>query len=340
MNSPLVIPLPMGGNLKIYKVRKPDLKIAVPIALILIFILLYFTFKSIKDALLIYTAIPLAAIGGVFLLGIRGMPFSISAGVGFIALFGIAVLNGIVLIEHFRELKNQGFASMETLIKQGTKDRLRPVLLTATAAALGFLPMALSTNAGAEVQRPLATVVIGGLVSATLLTMVVLPVLYSIFNSSYRKRRIKGRTGSNKVLGILIFLFAASTYAQQPGLTLNELIPMALENNQGIQAAKLRLNKSEALKGTAFGFNKTEVFYSYDQNNRAINGLPLDVFGLRQDFLFPTVYGSQLKVQKANIAVERDSYEIRGKNDPERSNESVPSISDYQRERRYRIPPE
>src|SRR5690606_20048037 len=114
------------------------------------------------------------AVGGVFLLWIRGMPFSISAGVGFIALFGIAVLNGIVLIEHFKELKKEKFDSMEALIKQGTQDRLRAVMLTASAAAMGFLPMAISTSAGAEVQRPLATVVIGGLFSATILTLVVL----------------------------------------------------------------------------------------------------------------------------------------------------------------------
>ena len=113
---------------------------------------------------------------------LRGLPFSISAGVGFIALFGIAVLNGIVLIEHFKELKKHSFESLDALIKQGTKDRLRAVLLTASAAALGFLPMAISTNAGAEVQRPLATVVIGGLFTATILTLVVLPVLFSIFD--------------------------------------------------------------------------------------------------------------------------------------------------------------
>ncbi len=173
-----------GGQFENLQSAKSRLIIAVPIALLLIFILLYFAFNSIKEALLIFSAIPLSAVGGIFLLWIRDMPFSISAGVGFIALFGIAVLNGIVLIEHFKELKTKGFTDMETLIKQGTKDRLRAVLLTAAAAALGFLPMAISTNAGAEVQRPLATVVIGGLVTATLLTLIVLPVLYSYFTST------------------------------------------------------------------------------------------------------------------------------------------------------------
>ncbi len=214
ISLPVGYTISYGGQFENLKSAEARLKIAVPIALILIFIMLFFTFNSVKEALLIYSAIPLAAIGGVLLLWIRGLPFSISAGVGFIALFGIAVLNGIVLIEHFKELKKQGFADMETLIKQGTKDRLRPVLLTAAAAALGFLPMAVSTNAGAEVQRPLATVVIGGLVSATLLTLVVLPVLYARFNSSYSHRRVPGRISSKKTLGILFILMSLGVSGQ------------------------------------------------------------------------------------------------------------------------------
>jgi cobalt-zinc-cadmium resistance protein CzcA len=145
---------------------------------------LFFALSSIKEALMIYTAIPFSAVGGILLLYFRGMPFSISAGVGFIALFGIAVLNGIVLIEHFKELQKEHSGDLKSLILRGTKERLRPVLLTAAAAAMGFLPMAISTSAGAEVQRPLATVVVGGLISATLLTMIVLPVLYTMFHST------------------------------------------------------------------------------------------------------------------------------------------------------------
>ncbi len=136
---------------------------------------------------MIYSAIPLSAVGGVLFLYIRDLPFSISAGVGFIALFGIAVLNGIVLIEQFKELKHEGITNINKRIIMGTQLRLRPVLLTAAAAALGFLPMAISTNAGAEVQRPLATVVIGGLITATLLTLVVLPVLYAMFDKKETK---------------------------------------------------------------------------------------------------------------------------------------------------------
>ncbi len=172
-----------GGQFENLQSAKDRLLIAVPVSLVLIFILLYFAFNSVKEALLVYSAIPLSAVGGILFLWARDLPFSISAGVGFIALFGIAVLNGIVLIEHFKELKQHEKLSIHQLIIKGATDRLRPVLLTALAAALGFLPMAISTMAGAEVQRPLATVVIGGLFTATLLTLVVLPVLFKLMES-------------------------------------------------------------------------------------------------------------------------------------------------------------
>jgi heavy metal efflux system protein len=172
-----------GGQFENLQSAKDRLLIAVPVSLVLIFILLYFAFHSVKEALLVYSAIPLSAVGGILFLWARDLPFSISAGVGFIALFGIAVLNGIVLIEHFKELKHHEKLSIHQLILKGATDRLRPVLLTALAAALGFLPMAISTMAGAEVQRPLATVVIGGLFTATLLTLVVLPVLFKLMES-------------------------------------------------------------------------------------------------------------------------------------------------------------
>lgn len=174
--------LKYGGQFENLKNAKDRLLIAVPIALLLIFILLFFTFNSITQALLIFTAIPLSAIGGVAALWLRQMPFSISAGIGFIALFGVAVLNGIVLIAFFNRLKKEGMTNVTERILVGAKVRLRPVIMTASVAALGFLPMALSNGDGAEVQQPLATVVIGGLVSATLLTLLVLPILYSLFD--------------------------------------------------------------------------------------------------------------------------------------------------------------
>jgi heavy metal efflux system protein len=167
-----------GGQFENLQQAQARLSIAVPVALLLIFALLFFTFHSVKQSLLIFTAIPMAAIGGVFALLLRGMPFSISAGIGFIALFGVAVLNGIVLIAEFNRLKNEGLNDIKEIIFKGTQVRLRPVLMTAAVASLGFLPMALATSAGAEVQKPLATVVIGGLVTSTFLTLVVLPCLY------------------------------------------------------------------------------------------------------------------------------------------------------------------
>ena len=172
-----------GGAFENLNAAKQRLMIAVPVSLILIFILLFFAFNSAKQGLLIYSAIPLSAIGGIFFLAIRGMPFSISAGVGFIALFGVAVLNGIVLIAEFNRLKTGGMTDLKQIVLEGTKLRLRPVMMTAFVASLGFLPMALSNGAGAEVQRPLATVVIGGLMIATLLTLFVLPILYMLFES-------------------------------------------------------------------------------------------------------------------------------------------------------------
>lgn len=167
-----------GGSFENLQEAKSRLMVAVPIALLLIFVLLYFTFHSVKQSFLIFTAIPLSAIGGIVALWLRGMPFSISAGVGFIALFGVAVLNGIVLISCFNQLKTSGMIDIKAIIREGTATRLRPVIMTAMVASLGFLPMALSHGSGAEVQKPLATVVIGGLISATILTLVVLPALY------------------------------------------------------------------------------------------------------------------------------------------------------------------
>jgi len=179
-----------GGAFENLNKAKDRLMIAVPVSLFLIFLLLFFAFNSVKHGLLIYSAIPLSAIGGIFFLALRGMPFSISAGVGFIALFGVAVLNGIVLISEFNQLKSEGMTDLHRIVLMGTKVRLRPVLMTAFVASLGFLPMAVSDGAGAEVQRPLATVVIGGLMIATFLTLFVLPILYVIFEKGFNKKTI------------------------------------------------------------------------------------------------------------------------------------------------------
>lgn len=166
-----------GGQFENMERATKRLALVVPIALFLIFLLLYTAFKAVKPAMLIYFNIPLAATGGILALFLRGMPLSISAGVGFIALFGVAVLNGVVMVSYFLDLRKQGM-TVDEAVRQGAERRMRPVLMTALVASLGFVPMALSTSAGAEVQSPLATVVIGGLVTSTLLTLFVLPSLY------------------------------------------------------------------------------------------------------------------------------------------------------------------
>ena len=197
-----------GGSFENLQRASDRLMIVVPIALFLIFILLYFALSSFSQSVMIYMAVPLAAIGGVFALWIRGMPFSISAGVGFIVLFGVAVLNGLVLINKFNELKESGMTDLKKRIYEATHERLRPILLTATAAIMGFIPMALSTSGGAEVQRPLATVVIGGLLTATFLTLVVLPVLY-YWLEARKQRKDNGNDPSyiNKSTTVLVVLF-------------------------------------------------------------------------------------------------------------------------------------
>ncbi|MBV2195381.1 MAG: efflux RND transporter permease subunit, partial [Flavobacterium sp.] len=285
------------------------LSVAVPVALGLILVLLYFTFKSIKQSLLIFTAIPLSAIGGIIALWLRDMPFSISAGVGFIALFGIAVLNGIVLIEHFKELKHQGMTNMNELILKGTTDRLRPVLLTASAAALGFLPMAISSSAGAEVQRPLATVVIGGLFTATLLTMIVLPILFKIFDEKeFKKPKFKKVKNSDVLLIFMLLPFIG--FSQQNNSELDSLVQKAISKNAGIKAGQLKIEKAKQATKLAYDFEKTNVYYSYDQNNLALNELPLKVFGAQQKFAFPTVYGAKKKLYNAEYEKEKTGFEI------------------------------
>lgn len=301
-----------GGQFENLQSAKARLAIAVPIALFLIFILLYFAFGSVREALMVYSAIPLSAVGGVLFLWLRDLPFSISAGVGFIALFGIAVLNGIVLIEHFKELKNSGIEAMDELILKGTTDRLRPVILTAAAAALGFLPMAISSSAGAEVQRPLATVVIGGLFTATILTMVVLPILYKVFDGKEFKKA-KFKIHKNKAFFILTLLFTSVAFSQNTvsdTKELDALIAKALANSKGIKAGQLQVDKMKANINTAYSFDKTNVYYSYDQNNLALNNQPLKVFGVQQRFAFPTVYGTQKKVNTAEYEKEKASFEI------------------------------
>ena len=266
------------------------LMIAVPVSLLLIFILLYFAFHSIKQSLIIYSAIPLSAIGGIFFLALRGMPFSISAGIGFIALFGVAVLNGIVLIAEFNRLRQSGEINLNKIVLNGTRTRLRPVLMTAAVASLGFLPMALSNGAGAEVQRPLATVVIGGLLIATFLTLFVLPILYLVFDKmNFPKLKFNKKSAS-----VIVFLFFNITAFAQ-NITLDEAVKMATENN--LSAKSKTLLSEYYQKRISIGANipETSVTAEFGQMNSATSD---NKFGASQSFSFPTVYTNQKKLLK------------------------------------------
>lgn len=287
-----------GGQFENLQNARERLKVVVPIALGLIFLLLYFAFRSITQAIIIYSAIPLSAIGGVFLLWLRGMPFSISAGVGFIALFGIATLNGIVLISYFNELKEKGMQDIKQRIIEGTKSRLRPVILTASAAALGFFPMALSGSAGAEVQRPLATVVIGGLFTSTMLTLIVLPVIYLMVYGGYFKNRL-----SNYGLKVIIVLISVSLFpfisnGQEQSINLEQAMTIAKENNLDLKNANLNIESRKALLKTAWSLGETEFSYA----NGQINSELIDYsWSLTQDFGAPFLQSSVSNFMKLRV---------------------------------------
>jgi cobalt-zinc-cadmium resistance protein CzcA len=287
-----------GGQFENLVEANKRLAVAVPVALLLIFILLFFTFKSVKQSLLIFTAIPLSAIGGVFALWLRGMPFSISAGIGFIALFGVAVLNGIVLIGYFNQLKAEGWDDILERIKEGTKVRLRPVVMTAAVASLGFLPMALSSGAGAEVQKPLATVVIGGLITATLLTLIVLPILYYLLEKNVKVNK------STTVLIILFMFLGGNINAQQQPINVSQAIELGLKNNQQIQANELNIKAQSQLMPTAKELPKANIYamlgqyntHSFDQNYSISQSFSPFQFEAKKQLINSNIKYSELKL--------------------------------------------
>ncbi len=291
-----------GGQFQNLQAAQARLAVAVPVALVLIFVLLFFTFHSVKQALLIFTAVPMSVIGGILAIWLRGMNFSISAGVGFIALFGISVLNGIVLISEFNRLEKEGMTDIKERVLKGLNTRLRPVIMTASVASLGFLPMALSTSAGAEVQKPLATVVIGGLITATLLTLIVLPVFYSFFSS--HSFRSVFRRKAVKMMPLFLGLIIGSSYssrvvAQQTRIIdLNQAVQIALDNNLAIRSSAFEVEVQKALKGASWNVPRTAIDGEYGQ----INSFTRDnSFSVSQSFAFPSVYINQSKLAKANI---------------------------------------
>ena len=288
-----------GGQFENLTEAKDRLMIAVPIALLLILLILYFSFGSLRYGLLIYTAIPLSAIGGIMLLWLRDMPFSISAGVGFIALFGVAVLNGIVLINEFNRLKIETKLDMKDIVLNGTAARLRPVLMTAAVASLGFLPMALSTSSGAEVQRPLATVVIGGLISATLLTLFVLPVLYAWVE----KRKLIRDASKSSLILILLFSISSVSSAQtssELSLQLDSILSLADKNAYSMVIADKQIGYVTELRKKPTDIPKTSFSLEYGQLNSAFNDSRIFI---NQSFQLPRVYMRQASAYQSAIEV-------------------------------------
>lgn len=275
-----------GGAFENIEAAKNRLMIAVPVALLLIFILLYFAFNSIRHGILIYTAIPLSAIGGIFLLAWRDMPFSISASIGFIALFGVAVLNGIVLITEFNRLRTDPMQPLIDIIIQGGRNRLRPVLMTASVASLGFIPMALSNGAGAEVQRPLATVVIGGLIAATFLTLIVLPILYNMFE------KITPKPGLSAA-AVILFIFTSATGNTQTKMNIEQLTNKVLAQNLDLSHTTLESKYQSQLIKTVAGLPPSVISVNYGEINSAYKDHALTI---SQGFNHPTYSRSYKKL--------------------------------------------
>lgn len=313
-----------GGSFENLQRAKQRLQVVVPIALALIFILLYFALHSFTQSIMIYVAVPMAAIGGIFALALRGMPFSISAGVGFIVLFGVAVLNGLVLISRFNSLKEEGIMDLKKRIFIGTEERIRPILLTATAAIMGFIPMAFSGSAGAEVQRPLATVVIGGLISATLLTLVVVPVLYYFVETRSSKRRGNGRQPiiANSIVVFIVtgmgMLFLPNQVSAQQQtiasdslsyISMEDAIERAKANYPMIKAARLEIESQEALKKTAWDLGNTQIFTGKEEVGNGQDGIYTRV-GIQQQGIDVFGIAPKSKLQKEQVALAESALDL------------------------------
>jgi cobalt-zinc-cadmium resistance protein CzcA len=275
-----------GGQFENLEHAVSRLQIAVPVALLLILVMLFFAFNNLKHCLLIFSAIPFSAIGGVLALWLRGMPFSISAGVGFIALFGVAVLNGIVLLTEMNKLAMEPNRTIVDIIATATKTRLRPILITAAVASLGFIPMALSNGAGAEVQKPLATVVIGGLLSATLLTLFVLPIFYQLFE--------KKRLGQTTMAIILCIIGLNTTALQAQQLTvkkpLAKVVEQALLVSPTLKTTEAQRSYYQTLSKSSFDPAKLSFRGELGNVNSSLND---SKYAVEQVFDLPQVYQAQ-----------------------------------------------
>ena len=301
-----------GGQFENLQNAIRTLMIVIPIALMLILLLLFFAFRSITYSLVVFSTVPLSLIGGILALWLRGLPFSISAGVGFIALFGVAVLNGILMINHFNDMKKQSKYEMCTnqIIRRGCKHLLRPVFLTGLVASLGFVPMAVATSAGAEVQRPLATVVIGGLIVSTVLTLLIIPAFYRLVNGlPAALRRFKKRPNGGKIaMMIVLALMPLTTLAQQAQkITLDEAIDMALAGSPRLQAVDSDIARIRAARGESWELAPTQVTYSWGQlNGEFKHDNELSVEQSLGSLLTPFYKNSLVSVQVASSERYRD----------------------------------
>lgn len=297
-----------GGQFENLNQAKDRLIKVVPLALLLIAIMLYFTFNSISETIMVFLTIPLAVIGGIVALWVRGMPFSISAGIGFIALFGIAVLNGIVLISYLNDLEKSGEMDIRKRILLGCKNRLRPVLLTASTDILGFIPMALSTSAGAEVQRPIATVVIGGLITAFFLTLIVLPVVYFVVKS----RKNPGfRLRKTAFIFLLLTGISFVSQAQESPIEPEDAWSLALQNNYDLAAARISVENSKLLTKTAWDLSPSLVFVGTEENQRNLKGDGVNSYGFQQYIDYPGVYIARKKVLEKESLLAEDLYDLK-----------------------------
>ena len=257
-----------GGQFENLQNAINTLLVVVPVALMLILLLLFFAFKNVTYTLVVFSTVPLSLIGGILALWLRGLPFSISAGVGFIALFGVAVLNGILMINHFNDIRKETMYALSTrrVIARGTAHLLRPVFLTGLVASLGFVPMAIATSAGAEVQRPLATVVIGGLIVSTVLTLLIIPVFYQIVSYTVVWKR---RFSAKKFLFffLLLAVMLPFTAKAQEKVTMEQAIELAKQNHPRLKIAFAAIRQVKAGRGEVLELSPTEMNYSWGQLN-------------------------------------------------------------------------
>ncbi len=296
-----------GGQFQNLIEAKQRLSITVPIALVLILLLLYITFGSIKYTLLIFTTVPLSAIGGVIALYLRNMPFSISAGIGFIALFGVAVLNGIVLISYFNQLREEyPNWTVKQIVIHGALDRLRPVIMTASVASFGFLPMALSSSEGAEVQKPLATVVIGGLIMATILTLLVIPCLYILLDKFKAKIPIK----MTLVIALIFVGYISNAQNDDDKMVLNMNRALEYMRSRNTEWKNMNLEHQRVLaqKGEIIDVGDTEIFYKREPDSST----QIDhIYGIRQNF--GSLYMHIAKEGYINTRIKWSSLDLKKK---------------------------